>query len=162
MEYPWAVSMDSNKFHILELVASIFVDVFPDGLGGDLTSVRAGRGNEGNLEHFRLDEAARGVAQHGPGDVGHAVLGLVEQLRGRAAHLHGVEHLHLDLAARLFFDLLRPRNDGLGRNGGLRREELVQTQGDLLRHRAACKECCAHQTDGAELELFHGEVSLKI
>jgi len=45
---------------------------------------------------------------------------------------------------------------------GLRREELVQTQGDLLRHRAACKECCAHQTDGAELELFHGEVSLKI
>ena len=44
-----------------------------------------------------------------------------------------MEKLHLDAPARILFDLLRPGNQGLGRNRRLRWQHLMQPQGHLLR-----------------------------
>jgi len=154
------VGVNGQQLHILEFVSGEFFDVFPRGTGSHFACVGARGSDKRDFKDFRLHETAGGVAQNSPGDVCDAIFGLVVQLCGGTAHLHGMEHLHLDLAARLFFDLLRPRNDGLGRNGGLRRQELVQTQSDLLSHGTASDQRGTHQTDSVELELFHGEVSL--
>ena len=101
-----------EKLDVLELIGSKLFDVFLNGARGGLGLAA----HERQLEYFGLGETARRVAQHGPGDVGDAVTGLVKQLGRRAAQLHGMEQLHLDSATRLGFDLLRPGHQCLGRN----------------------------------------------
>src|SRR5690606_31422396 len=113
--------------------------------------------DEWQFEHFGLVEAPRGVAQHRPGDVGNAVARLVKQLRRGAAKLHGAVHLNLDAPIGFGFDLLDPGRDRLGRNRGLRRQKLVQSQG----HGFLRKSAGAQQTGGAEGQAGKPAAALK-
>ncbi len=149
------VGVHGDELDVLELVGGELLDVLLDGARGGLGAAA----HEGQFEDFRLGEAAGGVAQHGPGEVDDAVPGLVEQLRRRAAQLHGVEQLHLDAAARFGFHLLRPGREGTRRDGGLRRQHLVQPQRDRLRHGVARHRGRGHRAQhrhrGASLQEFH-------
>jgi hypothetical protein len=69
---------------------------------------------EGQLEHLGLGEAAGLVGRQGPHEVGHAVPRLVEELRRRAAQLHGRVDLALQLVVGFLGDLVAPGQDQVG------------------------------------------------
>ena len=122
--------VDAEQLDAGELVDRIGLDIL---LEGDRRRFALGH-HEGQLEDFRLGEAARRVAEHGPDQVDDAVLGLVVEVRRRAAELHGRIELELEPAARCFLDPLGPWLDGLARDRRLRRQHLMHAQrGRVLR-----------------------------
>ncbi len=133
MQQRAVVQMHREQLHALELVEGVLLDVVPQRRAAALGVP----GHERQLEYLRLDEASGLVGRYRPDDIRHAVARLVEELRRRAAQLHRRVDLALDPAARLLADLLAPRVEHLRLNGGLRRQEVMQLQHDLLRARGA-------------------------
>ena len=68
----------------LEFFERVLLHVFPEGAAAAF----GGLGHERQLEHLGLEETSGLIRGNGPDDVRDAVLGLVEQLRRRAAQLH--------------------------------------------------------------------------
>jgi hypothetical protein len=124
-----AVGVHGDRVDVLEFLGQVLLVELPGGLRGRLG---AGR-HERQLERLGAREASRGVAAQRPHDVDHAVARLVVERRRAAAELHGRIDLDLDASGRLLLDLLGPGGDEVGRHRRLRRQEVVDAQGDLLR-----------------------------
>ena len=123
-----AMHMDGQQLDVLVLVGSMLLHEVPGGTAG-----RLGIGHgERQLEHLGTREAARGVARRRPDHVGHAVLGLVEQLRRSAAELHGREDLALQASLGVLLDVLAPVTHHGGVLDRLRAQEVMHLDGDGL------------------------------
>jgi hypothetical protein len=133
VEQARAVHMQGQHLHVLEFIGCDGLNVFPVGLGGCLGVVH----HERKLERLDARETACRVAGEGPDDVDHAVLGLVIELHGRSAQLHGGVALELDAAARLLLDLFHPRLVHGQPHVGLWRHEGMELERDGLLRQAA-------------------------
>ena len=89
--------------------------------------------HKGQFEHFGFGEAARGIAHNGHDDIGHAIHGLIHQVRRAAPQRHGIVMLDLQGAAGALFHACSPGFQDMFWHRGRRWQELVQAQGDILR-----------------------------
>ena len=131
MDEAGAVRVPGDDLHAGKFVHAVLLAIFLKGTRGGLAIGH----DEGKLECFGRREAARRIADDRPYQVYDVVLGLVEELRRRAAQRHGVVEFDLDTAAAIGLDLLSPGRQRLGRDRRLRWQHLMQPQGDVLRYR---------------------------
>ena len=144
-----AVHVDGQQLDVLVLVHRVLLHEIPGRTAGG----RGVRHHEGQFEDLRAQETTRGVARDRPDDIGHTVLGLIEQLRRGSAQLHGREDLTLQPVAGVLGDGAAP----VGHHGGvldrLRTQEVVHLQHD---GRLGMGGDRGHHTDGKGQGLEQG------
>ncbi len=129
MHLAGAVDMHGDRAHAFEFILHMHLIETP-------CSPRRGLGiaaDERQVKHFGTQEAAWRVARQRPDDINDAIARLIEQRRRSAPQRHGRIHLDRNAAVGFLHHLLCPGFDELRRYGGLRGQEMVHAQRDLLR-----------------------------
>ena len=163
VEHARTMHMQRQHLCVLELIGGHGLHILPIGPGG-----RLGIGHhEGQLKHFHPREAAGRVARKRPDNIHHAVFGLVIELHGGAAQLHGRVGFKLDASAGLFFNLVHPDFVHVQPDVGQRCHEGMKLERDgLLRQAAQGRRSKCYSSGGFEecASLNHGtlKVSRKV
>ena len=128
VQFGTVMHMGHQDLRTLELIERILLHILPECA----TAAFCALDHEGQLEHLRLGKAPGLVSRHGPDDVGHTVLGLVEQLRWRATELHGRIDLALDAVVGFLADLFAPGTEQQFLRGRIRRQKMMDLECDVL------------------------------